>query len=34
MLTLEHLSPHLHGFYTIFCVGKVFLSMDGDILLV
>jgi hypothetical protein len=32
MWMLEHLSRHSHGFCTLFCTGKVFLYMDGDIL--
>jgi hypothetical protein len=32
MWILEHFSHHSHGFYTFFCAGKVFPSMDGDIL--
>ncbi len=32
MWILEHFSRHSHGFYTFFCAGKVFASMDGDIL--
>ena len=29
MWILEHFSRHSHGFYTFFCAGKVFPSMDG-----
>ncbi len=32
MWILEHLSLHSHGFYTFFCAGKVFPSMNGNIL--
>jgi hypothetical protein len=32
MWMLEHLSRHSHGFYILFCAGKVFPYMDGDIL--
>jgi hypothetical protein len=32
MLIREQLFPHSYGVYTFFCAGKVFPSLDGDIL--